>query len=94
MDTSSLGVTGVAAITVLCLLVGRMVKASGIDSRWIPVLCGLSGLLLGMLGRYLMPDFPAEDPITAAAVGTASGLAATGVNQAFKQMRSDGNGSG
>ena len=92
MEFSSLGVTGVAAITVLCLLIGQTVKASGIDSKWIPVLCGLSGLLLGVAGRYLMPDFPAADHITAAAVGTASGLAATGVNQAFKQMRSDGSG--
>lgn len=92
MENASLGVTGVAAITVICLLVGQSVKASGIPNKWIPVLCGVSGLLLGMAGLYLMPDFPAEDHITAAAVGVASGLAATGANQVFQQMRSDGSG--
>lgn len=34
----------------------------------------------------LMADFPATDPVTAVAVGIASGLAATGVNQVIKQL--------
>lgn len=92
MDITSLGITGVAAITVICLLMGQAVKASGLDSKWIPVLCGVAGLALGVLGMGIMPEFPAEDPITAAAVGIVSGLAATGANQAFRQMRSDGSG--
>jgi len=33
-----------------------------------------------------LPDFPAGDPLTAAAVGITSGLAATGVDQAWKQL--------
>ena len=45
------------------------------------------GCGLGIAGMFLMPDFPATDYITAAAVGIASGLAATGVNQAVKQMQ-------
>lgn len=36
-----------------------------------------------------MPDFPAGDYITAVAVGIVSGLAATGVNQCVKQMKSE-----
>lgn len=94
MDLSSLGMTGVASITVICLLVGQAVKAAGIASQWVPIICGVTGLLLGMAGMFWMPDFPAEDHITAAAVGIVSGLAATGVNQVFKQMRSVGNGGG
>ena len=39
-----------------------------------------------------MPEFPATDYITAAAVGIVSGFAATGVNQVFKQMGSGDNG--
>ncbi|MEE1497332.1 MAG: enolase, partial [Clostridium sp.] len=35
---------------------------------------------------FVMPDFPAQDVINAAAVGIASGLAATGINQAVKQL--------
>jgi hypothetical protein len=34
-----------------------------------------------------VPDFPATDPLTAAAVGGASGLAATGLDQITKQFR-------
>jgi hypothetical protein len=33
-----------------------------------------------------MPDFPAADYINAAAIGGASGLAATGIDQIAKQM--------
>lgn len=87
MDISSLGITGVAAITVICLLIGQAVKVSGLDNKWIPIICGVCGCGLGIAGMFLMPDFPATDYITAAAVGIASGLAATGVNQAVKQMQ-------
>lgn len=34
-----------------------------------------------------MPDYPAKDYITGVAVGIVSGLAATGVNQVFKQLK-------
>lgn len=86
MDMTSLGVTGVAAITVICLLIGQVVKASGVDNKWIPTICGVCGMLLGICGMYIMPDFPATDYITAAAVGIVSGLAATGVNQMARQL--------
>lgn len=45
--------------------------------------------MLGVVGMFLMPDFPATDYITAAAVGIVSGLAATGANQVIKQLGSD-----
>lgn len=86
MDISSLGITGVAAITVICLLIGQGVKASGLDNKWIPIICGVCGCALGIPAMFIMPDFPAGDYITAAAVGIVSGLAATGINQAAKQL--------
>ena len=43
------------------------------------------GGILGVVGLYTMSDFPAGDVINAIAVGMASGLAATGVNQLYKQ---------
>ena len=89
MDISSLGITGVAAITVICLLAGQVVKASGLDNKFIPIICGVCGAVLGIVGMFLMPDFPATDFITAAAVGIVSGLAATGANQVIKQLGSD-----
>lgn len=83
---SSFGIAGVASITVLCYLVGEVVKATGVDNKWIPVICGVIGLVLGVLASKIMPDFPATDFISAAAVGVVSGLAATGINQAYKQL--------
>lgn len=81
------GIVTVAAITALCYVAGMIVKASGLNNKWIPIICGLFGIALGILALYIcMPDFPAGDPITAAAVGAASGLAATGIDQAVKQL--------
>lgn len=84
------GIANVAAIMVVAYLVGAIVKASGVNNKWIPICCGVTGLLVGIVALYIgMPDFPARDPITAAAVGAASGLAATGANQIGKQLRKD-----
>lgn len=80
------GIASVAAITVLCYLIGQIVKATGIDNKWIPIICGVCGAVLGVAGMFIMPDYPAKDYITAVAVGIVSGLAATGVNQAVKQL--------
>lgn len=82
------GIASVAAITVIAYIVGQIVKASGLDNKWIPIICGISGGALGVAGMFLMPDFPVSDPISAVAVGIVSGLAATGVNQAVKQLAS------
>ena len=80
------GIAGVAAITVIAYLIGFAVKASALDNKWIPVICGTVGGILGVLAMRIMPDFPATDYITAVAVGVVSGLAATGVNQIGKQL--------
>lgn len=89
MNFTSLGITGVAVITIICAFVGQLVKATGIDNKWIPVICGLGGAIFGVLGMFIMPDYPAKDYLTAAAVGIVSGLAATGANQIYKQMRGE-----
>ena len=83
------GIASVAAITVICYLIGMIAKGLSFD-KWIPSIVGLCGLALGLLGYAIqMPDFPAQDILTAAAVGVVSGLAATGVNQIFKQAVKD-----
>ena len=81
-----MGIVGVAAITIICYLIGEIAKAVPIDNKWIPVICGICGLALGIAGMFIMPDFPANDYITAAAVGIVSGLAATGADQVVKQL--------
>ena len=87
MDFASLGIASVAAITVVCYLIGMAVKASGLNNKWIPVIVGACGLMLGCVCLALgVPDFPATDYITAAAVGVVSGLAATGIDQIGKQL--------
>ena len=86
MDFASVGIASVAAITVLCYLIGEVIKATGLDNKWIPVICGGAGLVLGIVAMHIMPDFPGSDYITAAAIGVVSGLGATGVNQIFKQL--------
>lgn len=81
-----LGVTPVAAIVIICLLVGKGVKVSPLGDEAIPVIVGAVGGVLGVIGLYVIPDFPAADILTAVAVGIASGLAATGIHQAAKQI--------
>lgn len=81
-----LGIAGVAVITVICYLIGEAVKASGIENKWIPIIVGACGGALGVVGMYVMADFPAQDVLTAVAVGIVSGLAAVGVNQIGKQL--------
>ena len=79
------GIASVAAITVVCYLGGMACKASAkVKDEAIPVVCGVTGIL-GVVGMYVMPDFPAADVINAAAIGIVSGLAATGVHQVVKQ---------
>ena len=86
MDISGFGIASVAVITVICYLIGMAVKATAIENKWIPIVVGVSGGVLGVVGMLIMADFPATDYLTAVAVGIVSGLASTGVNQTAKQM--------
>ena len=83
------GMTGVAGITVICYLAGMLVKASRLPDKWIPGILGVLGGTLGLLGYFCVAGFPAAEPLTAVAVGIASGLAATGANEMVKQMKGD-----
>ena len=81
------GIASVAAVTVICYLVGQVVKTTGLDNKYIPAICGVVGAILGPVALYLgVPDFPATDALTAVSVGIVSGLAATGINQVGKQL--------
>lgn len=90
MEFSLFGIVGVGAISVICYLIGQAVKVSPLNDKYIPVICGISGAILGVVAMYSsMPDFPAHDIITAIAIGIVSGLAATGANQIYKQMKGE-----
>lgn len=88
MDIMTLG--SVLAITAICYVLGLGCKAAQkIPDEWIPVIMAVCGGVLGALGMNIMPDFPAADYINAVAVGMVSGLAATGVNQVYKQAKKE-----
>ena len=76
----------------LCYLAGLGLKlAPWANDKMIPVVCGLAGAVLGLLWYFMgWGEYPASDPITAAAVGVVSGLAATGINQVYKQLTKEG----
>lgn len=81
-----MGLTSVAAITVICFLAAQAIKVTPLDNKWLPVICGVLGGILGVVSMYIMPDYPAHDIVTAIAVGIVSGLAATGAHQIYKQQ--------
>ena len=79
-------VATVVAITVICYLIGQGAKMfPSIKNEAIPVIVGVCGGILGVIGMFVMPDFPANDILNAIAIGIVSGLASTGVNQVYKQ---------
>ena len=85
MNISDLGIAAIPVITVIVFLIAEAVKATPIDNKWIPVVCGGCGAALGVVALYVMPDFPAGDILTAIAIGCVSGFAATGIHQVYKQ---------
>lgn len=76
----------VAAIVVICYLIGMGCKATGKIDKWIPVIVGVCGGILGVVGWKTIAQFPADDVLNAIAVGISSGLASTGANQIVKQL--------
>lgn len=86
MDITSIGTS--IAIVVICYLVGLGAKiVPQVKDNYIPVIVGAVGGMLGVAGMYVISDFPAHDVMTAVAVGIMSGLASTGVNQVYKQVK-------
>ena len=82
----NLGIVAVPVITVIVFLIVEAVKATPLDNKWLPVIAGACGGVLGVVATYVMPEFPAGDPLTAVAIGIVSGLAATGAHQIYKQL--------
>ena len=81
-------VSTVVAIVVITYLIGLGAKAiPQIKDNFIPIIVGVAGGILGIIGMYVIPNFPASDILNAIAVGIVSGLSSTGVNQIYKQVR-------
>ena len=53
MDMTSFGIASVAAITVICYLIGLIVKATPFNNdKYIPIACGVVGGVLGIVALY------------------------------------------
>ena len=86
MDFTQVGTC--IAIIVICYLIGIGAKLiPGIKDDYIPVIVGVFGGILGVVGLYVIPDFQANDILNAISVGIVSGLASTGVNQIYKKVK-------
>lgn len=86
MDFTQVGTC--IAIIVICYLIGIGAKLiPGIKDDYIPVIVSVFGGILGVVGLYVIPDFPANDILNAISVGIVSGLASTGVNQIYKKAK-------
>lgn len=81
-----LGIVAIPVITVICFLIAEAVKATALDNKWLPIICGVCGGILGVVALKVMPEFPAVDILTAIAIGIVSGLGATGAHQVYKQL--------
>lgn len=86
MDINALGIEAIPVITIIVFLAVELVKATPLDNKWLPVIAGTFGGILGVIAMLIMKGFPADDYLTAIAVGIVSGLAATGLHQVYKQL--------
>lgn len=87
MDLQNIfGFATIPSIIVICYLVAMAIKATKLDNKWLPIICGIVGGILGVVAMFVIRDFPADDYMTATAIGIVSGLSATGINQIYKQL--------
>lgn len=79
MDLSFITDMYVLPIVVICLGIGYIMKKfMPTDNKWIPLTVGILGAVLGLISNGMTVD--------AFAAGIVSGLASTGLHQAFTQI--------
>lgn len=82
-----MGIVSFAAIVIICYAFGEILKATPLNNKYIPACNFVMGAILGAVAFLAqIPTFPANDIMTAIAVGVVSALASTGVNQIIKQL--------
>ena len=76
-----------AAITIICYGIAEAIKkANFIKEKFLPLILLVLGAVLGCVAFCIgMASFPANDIITALAVGIYSSMMAVGINQVIKQ---------
>ena len=79
----------IPTIMVISYLITEIFKLF-IMKKYLPVVAGASGLILGIISFYLVPELIGNtNLLTSIAIGIVSGLAATGSNQILKQIRKE-----
>ena len=84
------GIATIPSIVIICYLAAEWVKTTALNNKYIPIICGVLGGILGIVAMFIVPEFPATDYLSAIAIGIVSGFAATGINQIFKQFKKEG----
>ena len=80
----------VVAIIVITYLIGYASKQiPQVKDNIIPIVVGVAGGVLGIVGMFVIPSYPADNILDAIAVGIVSGMASTGVNQIYKQIKNN-----
>ena len=83
--TDFVAIPAIVVVVYLAAYFLKLIPGETIN-RALPAICGVLGLILGLVCYFTMPDFiGAENWLTAAAIGIVSGFSATGVNQVYKQ---------
>jgi len=88
----NLGIATIPAITAIAFGCGQLYKLTKWNTKWIPLMCGIIGFVLGIIVYFFgMETFEIIPFLTSIASGIASGLAATGAHQAVTKIASDAN---
>ena len=82
------GFTSIASVAVIVEVIALVYKnLTSADNKWLPVICFVSGAVLGVVAWRLYPDvYIATDLFTAIAVGIASGAVPVAGNEAIAQI--------
>lgn len=81
MDLSFIAEMYIPLVVTACLIIGYILKKwiKDIDNKWIPTICCMAGAALTCL-LYQKAE------LSSIVAGAASGLASTGLHQAFSQL--------
>lgn len=87
-----LAIATIPVITAVAFGLGQLYKLTPWNTKWIPLMCGIVGAILGVVIYFFTFDeFAIVEFLGYIASGIASGLAATGVHQAATKLIEDAN---
>jgi len=80
----------IASIAIMCYIIGQLLKATPIATKWIPVLVPIAGAILGGVGMAIgVPLLVEMHLYDALAAGAMSGIMSCGIFSAYKNVSGD-----